>query len=381
MSDAPQPSLGVVASGPPDLGDEAADWLARQLRERVGAPLVPVSALEQALDRVGASFAELGEAPPDPADLLARSRKRLFPPGRVKAVHRWLRALGGPEADPDDDRHASALLELLRRPDPLGPAGARHPVLLAVLQASLEAAQGVPELRRLLARVAGSSWPASAPDPATDPDPLGPHLRVLRWIPVRVPAVDLLAPLRAERARAGSRARAAAARDERQLPLLDAAARPVAPSVHLPRAAREAAADALSEWLAASSPAEEAATLARTLRDRLRGGPGDEAAVAALLRASALDLLERSSAAELIRIEAALLAGPHEVDPLLDYGDYLARALRNDEAVRAYHAARAVAPPADRARIDDRIAAREERLAGPAPRRRREPPDQLILKW
>jgi hypothetical protein len=372
---APGGALVPGGAGPePVLAEAALAWLGRQLAEQPDAPLVPISALEQALARQGATFRSATDAPPDAADLLRRARRRLFPPGRVKALHRWLRTLTAEGAGPADAAAATAALESLRRVDPLGPAGGAHPVLQAVLEASLDAASGFPELRRLLAHVAASAWPAG------DPAPLAGPLRVLRWIPVRVAAIDLLPALRAERARHPVRARSGAADGERQLPLIDAAARPLAPAGRLGRAARDATADALDRWLAASNPGDDARALARALRDRLRGGPGDDDAVEALVRASTVELPERASAAELTRLEAALVAAPHDVGPLLELGDYLARALRNDESVRAYQAARALAPPTERPRIDERIAGREERLAGPTPRRRREPPEQIPLR-
>ena len=341
------------------LPPDTSQWLAARLLSDATAPLVPVSDLDRALQRVGSSFVDMARDDIDADSLLGRARKLLFPAARVKALHRWLRTTERAEETPAEDAAAAGLvLVLLREIDPLGRAAARHPVLRVVLRVSLEAVRGLDNLRGVVRRVEESGWPAD------DVERLAPSLRVLRWIPVRVPPVDLVGPLRDLRRKERRTSREAAKQkpQERQLVLIDTASRPLMGSAWLSRDAREALADRLDHWLRKSGRSGKAERLARALRDRLRGGPGDDAAVEALLRASARELLSGRSAAELARVEALLTRARRDPGPALAYGDYLARALRPDEALRAYRVARSVAPATQRHRIDGRIRARRDRI-------------------
>lgn len=356
------------------LAPEAATWLHERLREEAEAPLVPVSDLERAYLRAGADFPSDAAHAPSAERLLAAAPRQLFTPARVKALHRFLGRLDR-ELDVASVPHIRSVRGVLAGVDPLGHAAAHHPVLLVVLRASLESLHGVDRLRAVLRRVEESAWPAD------DPAHLVPHERALRWMPVRVPPVDLVEALRALHARPATPPPEGT---PAQLPLIDVAARPVVGPAGLGATAREALADRLEAWRAASRTQPEAEALARDLRDRLLGGPGGDAGVEALVRASALELPTRCSAAELTRIDAVI--GAHREAhwaAILEYGDYLARARRTDESVRAYVAARALAPGSERPRIDERLEQRRERLAetGGAPVSRTRPdPNQMALR-
>ena len=367
--------LGIVgeepAERPPALPQEVATWLENALRDE-GAPLVPVSDLEWAYQREGETLAGRSAEPLVPVRLLKRSRRRLFPPGRVKALHRWLlrRRRSDDPDDADADRCAGATLSALRDTDPLGRMAPHHPVLVAVLEASVEAVRRPERLRSLVAQVERSSWPRE------EGDDLDTFLPLLRQLPVRVPPVDLLTPLRElARRRSSPRGRETV----EQLFLLDVSAQPLVGPTRLTRGAREALADRLAAWLRASRASAETATFAHDMTQRLRGAPGSDEPIEALMRVSALELPRRCSAAELTRLEAVLAAGRRRTAPLLEYGDYLARARRWEEAVRAYRRAREAARPEDRGRIDERIAARERRLAETPSRRPGRPADPAQL--
>ena len=368
------PELGIPKRSEA-LSATTRDWLLTRLGRDPSSPLVPISAIERALQPHGIDVLANADSLPTPEEMLAHARNTLFPAARMRALQRFVaRARDAHRAAEQHTEAATAeQVGLLLRNE-----STAYPVLREVLSISLERPHGIPKLDKVLRHIQHTSWPARSLDELSGYD------HILRRLPLRIPPVDLLDALREI---VGLRPKPKRApTNPAQLPLLRPDTFPsVAPEgqVRLSPAARDALAEAVDGLVATHNLDPEARGYARALSGLLHGAPAPKTALEALIRTSARQLNSNCSAAELKRIEAILTRGRNPQSTLLAYGDYLARARRPGEAIRAYQAARLQAGTTGRRRIDARIKAHMKRInAGDSARTRRRPdPDQLIFAF
>lgn len=352
-----------------DWAPAVEEWLLGLLEADPDAPVIPISALDGALKRLGRSVTDLAEGWPDLGELQHKGRRRLFTGSRLRALHKWLLKHRGKLGSEAEEANLETVLARLREDDPLGPAGEAHPVLRAVLRVSLDAVRSIGLVERAVARVGKVS------SRGTDLSS-----RVGLWIPVRVPPVDLFSTL-AGLAGESWEPPPKAGEDDGQLGLFNRA-RYASGVALLERDAREALADRFDGWLRETHVPAEVAELAQRIRDALRGPVERDEAVDALVRVSVAQLKERHTVAELARVDA-VLGAEDAVSALAEYGDYLARGLRRDEAVRAYRRAKRSAEGDAVAALEERIAFQLEQQAKGRDRRRKagEPISQLPLRF